>query len=122
MSCAKEPMPGDDRIIASIAVFGEAIEGTARDMLAAAEAEPSEDKGAFGEAEDFLKEQLADGPVPTTELKAAATAHAIELADSRARKEGARRRGIPARAQMVLAAHSAKNSHLKFLAVWRSEL
>jgi hypothetical protein len=73
----QEPMPGDDRIIASIAVFGEAIEGSARDMLAAAEAEPSEDKGAFGEAEDFLKGQLAGGPVQTTELKAAATAHAI---------------------------------------------
>jgi putative DNA primase/helicase len=71
------PMPGDDRIIASIAAFGEAIEGTARDMLAAAEAESSDDKGAFGEAEDFLQEQLAHGPVPTTELKGAATAHAI---------------------------------------------
>lgn len=74
----QEPMPGDDRIIASIAVFGEAIEGTARDMLAAAEAEPSsEDKGAFGEAEDFLRDQLAEGPVATTELKAATTAHAF---------------------------------------------
>ncbi|MFO1126404.1 MAG: hypothetical protein U1E25_14745 [Methylocystis sp.] len=51
----QEPMPGDDRIIASIAVFGEAIEGSARDMLAAAEAEPLEDEGALGEAEDFLK-------------------------------------------------------------------
>lgn len=71
------PMPGDDRIIASIAVFGEAIEGTARDMLAAAEAESSEDKGAFGEAEDFLKEQLAEGPALTTDLQAAAKAHAI---------------------------------------------
>lgn len=73
----QDPMPSDDRIIASIAVFGDAIEGTARDMLAAAEAESSEDKGAFGEAEDFLKEQLADGPILTTELRAAATAHAI---------------------------------------------
>jgi putative DNA primase/helicase len=73
----QEPMPGDDRIIASFAVFGEAIEGTARDMLAAAEAESSEDKGAFGEAEDFLKEQLAEGPVLTTELRSAAAAHAI---------------------------------------------
>ncbi|MGD9542473.1 AAA family ATPase [Methylocystis sp.] len=73
----QEPMPGNDRIIASIAIFGEAIEGTARDMLAAAEAEPSEDNGALGEAEDFLKKQLAEGPVQTTELKAAATAHAI---------------------------------------------
>ncbi|MGE4172605.1 MAG: AAA family ATPase [Methylocystis sp.] len=73
----QEPMPGDDRIIASIAIFGEAIEGTARDMLAAAEAESSEDKGAFGEAEDFLKEQLADGPAATKELRSAAEAHAI---------------------------------------------
>jgi hypothetical protein len=73
----QEPMPGDDRIIASIAVFGEAIEGSARDMLDAAEAESSEDKGAFGEAENFLKEQLSAGPVATTELRSAATAHAI---------------------------------------------
>jgi hypothetical protein len=73
----QEPMPGDDRIIASIAVFGEAIEGTARDMLAAAEAESSEDNGALGEAEDFLREQLADRPVPTKELRAAAEAHTI---------------------------------------------
>jgi putative DNA primase/helicase len=72
------PMPGNNRIIASFAVFGEAIEGTARDMLAAAETESSEDKGAFGEAEDFLQEQLAEGrSVQTTELRAAATAHAI---------------------------------------------
>lgn len=74
----QEPMPGDNRIIASFAMFGEAIEGTARDMLAAAEAESSEDKGAFGEAEDFLKEQLAEGrSVPTNEIRSAATAHAI---------------------------------------------
>ena len=104
----QEPMPGDDRIIASIAVFGEAIEGSARDMLAAAEAEPSEDKGAFGEAEDFLKEQLADGPVPTTELKAAATAHAIAWRTVETRKEGDRRRGVQARQQMVLAAKTAR--------------
>jgi putative DNA primase/helicase len=71
------PMPGDDRIVASIAVFGEAIKGTARDMLAAAEAESSESKGAIGEAEDFLREQLAEGPILTTELQAAAKAHAI---------------------------------------------
>lgn len=71
------PMPGDNRIIASIAVFGEAIEGTARDMLAVAEAESPGDKGASGEAEDFLKEQLAEGPALTTDLRAAAKAHAI---------------------------------------------
>ncbi|MGE3266014.1 AAA family ATPase [Methylocystis sp.] len=73
----QEPMPGDARIIASIAAFGEAIEGTARDMLAAAEAESSEDKGAFSDAEDFLRKQLAEGPVATKELHAAAAAHAI---------------------------------------------
>jgi putative DNA primase/helicase len=71
------PMPGDDSIVASIATFGEAIEGTARAMLAVAESEPCEDRDALSEAESFLQEQLTGGPVPTNTLKAAAGAHAI---------------------------------------------
>lgn len=71
------PMPDDDRIIASIAVFGEAIEGTARDILAAAEEESAGDGDALAEAKDFLREQLAAEAVPTKALRAAAEAHAI---------------------------------------------
>jgi putative DNA primase/helicase len=73
----QEPMPGDDRIIASIAVFGEAIEGTARDMLAAAEATPDTDRDAMGEAEELLRTLLNDGPVLAKDIRDAADAHAI---------------------------------------------
>jgi putative DNA primase/helicase len=70
----QEPMPGDDRIIASIAVFGEAIEGTARDMLAMAEsnANAEEDGGlALREAKDFLTDFLADGSKPVKGIESA---------------------------------------------------
>lgn len=68
------PMPGDDRIIASIATFGDAIEGTARDMLAAAEAQQDADGegGALAEARDFLRDALSFGPVPVKKLQTAA--------------------------------------------------
>ena len=70
----QEPMPGNTNIIASIAVFGDAIEGTARDVLASAEAQP-EDSGAVGAAVEFLRDALAVIPQPVRELKAAAEAH-----------------------------------------------
>lgn len=70
----QEPMPQVPDIIASIAVFGEAVEGTARDALATAEALP-EDNGAAEDAEFFLRDSLALGPVSVRELKAAAEAH-----------------------------------------------
>jgi putative DNA primase/helicase len=64
------PMPGDDRITASIAEWGEMIEGSARDMLAVAEAADDEDGGtAFREAEEFLADVLAPGPVLAKEVQ-----------------------------------------------------
>jgi hypothetical protein len=68
------PMRGDPEIIASVVSWGNAVEGTARDILAAAEA-VDEDKGAataFGEAKDFLLDHLMDGPKSAKECKAAA--------------------------------------------------
>jgi putative DNA primase/helicase len=64
-------------IIASHVVFGEAIEGKARDVLAEAETikdkDKDEDKAAsLREATDFLIDLLLDGPLPTKEVRAAA--------------------------------------------------
>ncbi|WP_210210452.1 AAA family ATPase [Methylocystis hirsuta] len=68
----QEPMPGDNRIIASIAAFGEAIEGTARAMLATAETNTEEDCGsALREAKDFLKDFLAHGSKPVKGIECA---------------------------------------------------
>ena len=69
------PMPGDADIQASIAVFGERLEGSARDMLATAEAETDGDDspgGAMDEAKAFLIDALAEGPVPVKKLQALA--------------------------------------------------
>ena len=66
-------MPGDSSIIASIATFGEVIEGTARDMLAVAEAEQDDGRSsALSEAEEFLLDLLLDGPLPAKQVQAAA--------------------------------------------------
>jgi putative DNA primase/helicase len=81
----QEPMPGDDRIIASIAVFGAAIEGTARDLLSEVEDE-EKDQGAAREAEDLLGKLLAEGPVAVNELKRAANAHGISPSSLRRAK------------------------------------
>lgn len=72
----QETLSSDRSIVASIAVFGEAIEGTARDMLAAAEAQTA-DLGAAAEAETFLLDTLSGGPLPVRDVRAAADAHSI---------------------------------------------
>ena len=67
------PMPGRNDIEASIAVWGERINGTARDMLAVAES--FDDDGGttvFNEAKDFLLDFLTDGPKPAKVVQAAA--------------------------------------------------
>ena len=68
------PMPGSADIQASVAVFGEAIEGSARDMLATAEAETEGEGGhsAMSEAEAFLLDLLLNGATPANKVKAAA--------------------------------------------------
>ena len=67
------PMPGNANIETSVAVWGERIDGTARDMLAVAE---SSDDGGEGtrlrEAKDFLLDFLMDGPKPAKVVQAAA--------------------------------------------------
>lgn len=66
-------------IIASVVSWGDAIEGNARDILAEVEAAKDKDKESkLREAEDFLLELLADGPVPTQKVRA--TAHKAGIA------------------------------------------
>ena len=82
------PMPGDDRITASIATFGEAIEGTARDMLAVADADEEDGAGsARQEAEAFLVDLLVGGPVSANKVKAAASAAALSWITVRRAKD-----------------------------------
>jgi hypothetical protein len=63
----KGPVPEYEHIEASRAVWGEAIEGKARAVLAEAEAHDSE-RTATGEAIDWLRETLAPGPIPAAEV------------------------------------------------------
>jgi putative DNA primase/helicase len=73
------PMPGHPEIEASITVFGERIEGTAREMLAAAEAEPDDRREAssLDEAKAFLIDLVAAGSVPSKAVKAEITGAGI---------------------------------------------
>lgn len=63
----QEPLPDYPDIEASRAVWGEAIDGTAREVLAVAEAHDDE-RTATGEAIGWLRETLAQGPIPAAEV------------------------------------------------------
>lgn len=60
----------EDGIEATHAVWDGVIEGTAREILGEVEHDENTDAGEKTDAEQFLKELLADGPVPTKEIKA----------------------------------------------------
>jgi putative DNA primase/helicase len=58
-------------IEASALTWGQAIDGTARELLAAAEADPENDDGTTAAGVDgFLRDLLADGPMPAKAIKA----------------------------------------------------
>ncbi len=61
-------------VFTSSVQWGEAVEGSAREILAQAEAQP-EEGGALSDAQDWLRDFLAEGPQPQREIKAAADAH-----------------------------------------------
>lgn len=64
-----EGYPG---MFASVAAFGQAIEGDAKSILGDAEADPAGDGGLLYEARDWLLDLLADGPKAAREVRAAA--------------------------------------------------
>jgi hypothetical protein len=73
----QSPLYSNPDIIASVVSWGERIEGSARDILAEAETVKPEDEGkaaSLREAEDFLVDLLADGPLPAKDVAAAARA------------------------------------------------
>jgi hypothetical protein len=65
-------MRANPDIVASVIVWGNAIDGTARDVLAIAESTNDDAGSAFSEAKDFLLDFLAEGQKPAKEVKAAA--------------------------------------------------
>jgi putative DNA primase/helicase len=69
------PMPSRDDIEASIAVWGERIVGTAREILAEAETVRGDDDegGKFREAKDWLLDFLMDGPRGAKECRSASS-------------------------------------------------
>ena len=83
------PMPGDDRIAASVVTFGDRIEGSARDMLAAAEGSPEDGPmgSAKADAEAFLLDVLLNDPTPTKQVKAAAAEAGLAWATVRRAKD-----------------------------------
>lgn len=58
-------------LVGQAVTWGEALDGTARDILGDAEA-VDDDGGAKAEAADFLRDLLAFGPVPAKKVQAAA--------------------------------------------------
>lgn len=69
------PVPGHPGVHTTRVVWGDALEGTARDLLA--EAEPDEERSATTEAVDWLRELLAAGPVEAAVVQREARAAGI---------------------------------------------
>jgi putative DNA primase/helicase len=66
------PLREHKDITASTVVFGSAIKGSAREILAAAERSEDDDRSALSEATEWLEDFLASGPQPTKQIQNAA--------------------------------------------------
>jgi len=67
-------LAGHPGVVASCAAFGEAIVGAARDILAEADAtDDGVDGDSLADAKRFLLDLLADGPLPSKQVKLDAT-------------------------------------------------
>lgn len=65
-----EPYTLDSGIQTTRVVWGEKVEGSARDILGAVEAPQTEETSEEEDAARFLRDLLADGPVPVKQVKA----------------------------------------------------
>jgi putative DNA primase/helicase len=65
------PIPGHPEIINTRILWGDPVNGTAKEMLARAEA-PGDDDGVLDDAIEWLKEVLSDGPMPASDIIKAA--------------------------------------------------
>ena len=96
-------VPGEPSMVNTMATWGKAIEGTAREMLSTAElAADPEDKSALKKAKDYLLETLAQGPALVADIKKDAEGldigwrtmkRAKDALGIEARKEGFAKRG-----------------------------
>ena len=77
-------------LFASQVRWGNAIEGSARDILAEAEAPRDEDGGAMADAKAFLRDYLSDGPKPANDVQAAARHAGLSGATLRRAKDALR--------------------------------
>ncbi|MCL1824550.1 MAG: AAA family ATPase [Betaproteobacteria bacterium] len=71
-SLRQTELEGHPGIFASYVVWGNTIEGTAREILAEAEAQPKDESDGrkLGKAQQFLSELLAQGALPSETIKA----------------------------------------------------
>jgi len=83
-------LAGHPGLIASYVTWGAAIEGTARDLLGAADVTPDDDGGQGSDAVDFLESLLADGPIPVKQIRAEAmgAGHAWRTIERAKKKAG----------------------------------
>ena len=81
----QDELAGYPGLYASQVLWGEAIEGSARDILNAAEAQP-EEGAAVSDAQDWLRDFLTEGPQLQKDVKAAAEAHCLSWATVRRAK------------------------------------
>ncbi|MFZ2541001.1 MAG: AAA family ATPase [Gallionella sp.] len=63
----QKEIDGHKGVFSSYSVWGQAVEGSARELLA--EGEPDSDDGEAAGAEQFLREQLAGGAMPQKEIE-----------------------------------------------------
>jgi putative DNA primase/helicase len=96
-----EPMLLHSNIVATRVVWGEALEGSSRSILAAVEEEKKDDdeKSQLTKAQHFLLEQLQHGPSPSKELlEHAREQHGVSAKTCRRAKESlgiiARKEGL----------------------------
>jgi putative DNA primase/helicase len=84
----QNPLTSYPEISASTLLWGEAIEGTARDILAQAEvSEDLDTKSQTDEAQDWLRDLLMDAPVKATDAIKKANAAGISQKSLRAARE-----------------------------------
>ncbi len=87
-------VPGGAGAIATRIVWAERLDGTARDLLAAAEPPADGDRGAIEEAVAFLTEELAAGPVLARDIRRSADGAGLAW---RTVQEASRRLGVDRR-------------------------
>lgn len=80
-------LAGFPGVSASRIVWGAAVEGTARELLAEPEADDRREAPAREEAEDWLREMLEAGPIRTEEVKAEAKAAGLTWSTIRRAKD-----------------------------------